>query len=198
MSSLYRRQIVFEERSSPDETTPLACPLIASSQADINDRFIARLAYEYGDWSEIITPEQTAYALAQVSAATILPPLTRLTNGYELLDYRVRLREVMDDELVAEIVSMLDQSDPEGFWQQVDASGYACVIGAGVAAYIDTTRGDETLSLRYANALVPVMLRAHGAAELPRSRLFLQTTLYERFDALLARVRTSAWFWLAR
>lgn len=198
MSSLQRCQIVFEERSSPDENTHSACALVGFPQTDSSDQFIAKLAYEYGDWSEMLSSEQTAYALARMSATNILPPLTDLSNGYELLDYRVWLRDALGDELVAELVSLLDLRDPESHWQQVDATGYACVIGAGVAAYIETTRGSETLSLRYANALVPVMLRARGAAELPRSRLFLQTTLYERFDALLDRVRTNAWFWLVR
>lgn len=198
MSPLQQRRIVFEERSTPDENLPFVCPLLGSPQGDLSDQFVTELVYEYGHWSDMMTTEQTAYALAQVSAANILPPLTCLNNGYELLDYRVLLREVMNDELVAEIVTMLDLYDPEGYWQQVDATGYACVIGAGVAAYLDASRGNESLSLRYANALVPVMLRAHGAAELPRSLLFLQTTLYERFDALLARVRGSVWYWLSR
>ncbi|MBI5667009.1 MAG: hypothetical protein HZC41_03305 [Chloroflexi bacterium] len=195
MPSFHPRQIVFEDRAHPDSDVSAASPFVRQPQTESSTRFMHDLARDYGCWSDVLSPEQTAYALAQVTAATVLPPLTRLNSGSELLDYRVSLREVLGSALVPELAAALNEPDPH--WQQVHASGYACVIGAGVAAYLDITPGSESLSLRYANALVPVLLNARRAAELPRSRLFLQTALYERFDALLARARARAWFWLA-
>lgn len=141
-------------------------------------------------------PEQMAYALGQVTASAVLPSLTLLENGYELLEYRVNLRQSMSGELVNELVTVLETDGADLHWNQVDVCNYLCVIGAGVAACIDTSPGREQLSLRYANTLVSALHNAHHAAALPRSLLFLQTTLYERFDALLAAVRQRTWFWV--
>lgn len=196
MSPFQLRQMIFEDRSTPDDDQRQSHPFVYQPEA-AGERFITELHYEYGHWSEQTLPEQTAYALGQTTAATILPPLTGLNSGDELLDYQVRLRDVMSAALVAEITAALHTADLGGHWQQVQANAYACVIGAGVAAHLDATPGSESLSLRYANALVPILRSAHRAAELPRSRLFLQTTLYERFDMLLARARANVWFWLA-
>lgn len=195
MSPFKLRQLVFEDRTFPAAPASGLSPFAHSTPADSSSRFINELAREYGCWSDFMSPEQTAYGLARVSAATVLHPLTRLASGSELLNYSVRLRDVMSSALVIELAAVLNEPAPH--WQQMSATGYACVIGAGVAAYVDTTPGSETLSLRYANALLPALLRACHAAELPRSALFLQTALYERFDALLATARARAWFWLA-
>jgi uncharacterized membrane protein YgaE (UPF0421/DUF939 family) len=111
--------------------------------------------------------------------------------------YQVRLRNQMDSALVDELNAALALNDPDSNWKQIEAQLYACVIGAGVAAVIDTTPGSETLTLRYANALVPALCRARQVAELPRSLLFLQSILYERFDELLEQARARLWFWLA-
>jgi hypothetical protein len=145
-----------------------------------------------------LTPEQTAYALGQVTAHSVLPSLTLLENGYELLEYRVDLRETLNADLVKELVAALENDGADLHWNQVDVSSYLCVIGAGVAACIDTTSGQEQLSLRYANTLVSALHDAHQAEALPRSLLFLQTTLYERFDALLAQVRQRTWYWMEK
>lgn len=197
MSPFPLHQLVFEDRAYPDDHPSVISPFVYLPQTYPGSQFVHELARQYGCWSDVLPPEQTAYALAQVSAATVLPPLTRLNSGSELLEYCVHLRSVMSDALVSELAATLNTPDAEPHWQQVHANGFACVIGAGVAAYLDTTPGSESLSLRYANALVPALLRAHRAAELPRSRLFLQTALYERFDALLSSARARAWFWLA-
>ncbi len=189
-------QTLFEDRSIPDDELRQPQPFVHQTGA-AGDRFVTEMCYEYGQWSEHLSPEQTAYSLAQATAANILPPLTRLTCGDELLDYQVRLRDVMNAALVAEIGAALRTAGADDLWQQVQSQAYACVIGAGVAAHLDMTPGSETLSLRYANALVPILRSAHRAAELPRSRLFLQAALYERFDMLLARARANLWFWLA-
>lgn len=145
-----------------------------------------------------LTPEQTAYALGQVTANRVLPSLTLLENGYELLEYRVDLRESLNADLVKELVAVLENDGADLHWNQVDVNSYLCVIGAGVAASIDTTPGQEELSLRYANTLVSALHNARRAEALPRSLLFLQTTLYERFDTLLAEVRKRTWYWMGK
>ena len=180
----YKNQLVAEERIRPHiyESTYEQQPFLASGDLDIHD----------------MTPEQTAYALGQVTAPNILPTLTLLENGYELLEYRVELRAALHGELVNELVDVLDAAGADLHWNQVDANCYLCVIGAGVAACIDTTPQQEQLYLRYANTLVDALHNAHRAAELPRSLLFLETTLHERFDALLAEVRNRTWHWLSR
>ena len=60
------------------------------------DRFTTNLSREQGAWANALSKEQTAYALAQVSAANILPSLVELDTGYALLEYAVRLRDHMD------------------------------------------------------------------------------------------------------
>lgn len=193
----FQRRLIFEERTYPagDETTCLQ-PFFGQRTAD-DACWIVTLASEYGQRADMMSPEETAYTLAQATAAGILPPLTDLESGSELLDYRVQLRGCMSDILIAGLVAALDKPDARVYWRQTDANVYTCVIGAGVAACLDTTSGRETLSLRYANALASVLAHVRMAAELPRSRLFLQTTLYERFDALLENARLIAWVWLA-
>ncbi len=76
------------------------------------------------------------------------------------------------------------------------ADSYTFVIGAGVAATLDLHPGREQLYLRYASDLADELYLAGRAIDLPRSRLFLQTTLYERVDALLAQLRERCWRWV--
>ncbi len=193
----FQRRPVFEERAYPaDDETICLQPFFGQRTAD-DACWVATLASEYGRWADMMSPEETAYTLAQATAASILPPLTGLESGSELLDYRVQLRGCMSEILIAGLVAALDKPDAHAYWRQTDANVYTCVIGAGVAACLDTTPGREKLSLRYANTLASALARVHLAAELPRSRLFLQTTLYERFDALLENARLIAWAWLA-
>ena len=178
---MYRNQFVPEERAriGAYESTFDCQPFLAD-----------------GATMQALTPEQTAYALGQVTANQVLPSLTLLENGYELLEYRVDLREALNADLVKELVAVLENDGADLHWNQVDASSYLCVIGAGVAACIDTTPGQEQLFLRYANALVSALHDAQRSEALPRSLLFLQTALYERFDALLAEVRKRTWYWM--
>jgi hypothetical protein len=193
----FQRRLIFEERTYPaDDETACLQPFFGQRTAD-DACWIVTLASEYGQRADMMSPEETAYTLAQATAAGILPPLTDLESGSELLDYRVQLRGCMSEILIAGLVAALDKPDARVYWRQTDANVYTCVIGAGVAACLDTTSGRETLSLRYANALASVLAHVRMAAELPRSRLFLQTTLYERFDALLENARLIAWVWLA-
>jgi hypothetical protein len=180
---MYRNQIVPEERAriGAYESTFDQQPFLSNDTP-----------------MQALTPEQMAYALGQVTANGVLPSLTRLENGYELLEYRVDLREALNADLVKELVVVLENDGADLHWNQVDVSSYLCVIGAGVAACIDATPGQEQLSLRYANGLVSALHNAHRAEALPRSLLFLQTTLYERFDALLAEVRKRMWYWVGK
>ena len=160
------------------------------------DRFIVSLTREQGAWESALSREQTAYALAQVSASRVLPSLIDLGTGSALLDYHVSLRDCLDTVLVLELVSVLDDYGQDLHWEQIEATLYAGVIGAGVAACIDTTPEHECLYFRYANALEIQLNNAHRAAELPRSVLFLQSALFERFDTLLDYVRARTWYWL--
>lgn len=156
------------------------------------------LTQTYGQWHDLFSDEQTAYALSVLSAATVLPALTQLENGYELLEYNVLLRDHFSDLMVREIITVLDSSGEKLHWEHVAEQLYICVIGSGVAACIDITYGREQLYLRYDNKLAEVLFHAQRKAELPRSLLFLQSTLYERFDALLALARQRAWFQVTR
>jgi len=193
---MYRSFRTTEERPRPpeDETTFEEQPFLHRgapvSQAQ------ALVMSDLGSWQMTHSPEQMAYALGQVTAANILPSLTGIGSGTALLEYQVYLRDHLEDSLVRELALVLESCGLDSGWERVAACSYACVIGAGVAACIDTTRGQEQLYLRYANALADELGRVQRAAELPRSLLFLQTTLHEKLDALLAQVRSRTWYWL--
>lgn len=154
------------------------------------------MARQLGDWSEFLSEEQTALALSQVTAAHILPPLTVLSCGSDLLDYSVNLRDQLDASLVREMALMLNADWHDLGWERVNGSTYLCVIGAGVAGCIHTTPNQERIYLRYASSLENELYLAGRAVDLPRSRLFLQTALYERIDALLVEVRARTWYWI--
>jgi hypothetical protein len=194
----YPRLLVSEERVFPIEgSSPLQLqPFLHTAALHRIDRFSMNLTREQGTWANALSKEQTAYALAQVTASQVLPQLVELDTGNEVLEYRVHLRDYLDSTLVSELVHVLDSCGQELHWGQVDSSIYAAVIGAGVAACIDTTPQHETLYFRCTNVLVSQLNNAHHAAELPRSLLFLQTALYERFDVILDQIRNRVWFWL--
>lgn len=154
------------------------------------------MARQSGDWSELLSREQTAFALSRVTAANILPPLTVLPCGTDLLGYNVTLRDHMDESLVRELSLMLNAEWRDLGWERVNGATYLCVIGAGVAGCIDTTPNSERLYLRYASSLESELYLAGRAVDLPRSRLFLQTALYEQIDTLLVEVRARAWHWI--
>jgi hypothetical protein len=54
----------------------------------------------------------------------------------------------------------------------------------------------ERLYLRYASDVEHALYLAGRTLDLPRSRLFLQSTLYERFEVILVQVRSRTWNWL--
>lgn len=196
-STLYPQLLVSEESARAElDSASLSKPFVRGRKGLSAERFKADLFRELGRWSDAVPPEQTAFALGSITAADVLPPLVGLENGRDMLDYNVRLRDRLDGELVNELAMTLRAKALEMHWEQIGAHSYAAVIGSGVAVCIEVTPGSEYLYLRYANALAEELHNAHGAVQLPRSRLFLQSALYERFDYLLNEVRQRTWSWL--
>ena len=187
--NVYR--IVEDERRYPEENPEQFQPFLINRPAALSLSLL-----EQGEWSEIISRESSAWALSHVTAAQILPPLLDVPTGVELLNYRVHLRDQLDPILVSELRLILEGNWQDTGWQRLSACTFLCVIGAGVAACIDTTPGEEQLYLRYANELANGLFHAGHAPDLLRSRLFLQTALYEKVDILLVSLRDRAWQWL--
>lgn len=152
------------------------------------------LAQQCGGWFEFLNREQTALALSQLTAAHILPPLVPLLYGSDLLEYEVAFRSQLDETILNELRIVLAREWREMGWEQVGKDTYLCVIGAGVAACLNTTPNNECLSLRYSSDLQHELYLAGRTVDLPRSRLFLQTALYEKFNLVLSRVRAHLWF----
>ncbi|MCB9450105.1 MAG: hypothetical protein H6672_01630 [Anaerolineaceae bacterium] len=171
-------------------------PFIQSGDSLPSSRYAACMARELGDWAQVFSPEQTACALGYVTADRVLSPLVALQDGRDLLDYAVSLRKHMDGELVSELAMTLRAKAFDLDWEQVGAHTYATPIASGVAVCVEITPGAEQVYLRYASGLAEHLTHARGAVELPCSCLFLQTVLYERFDALLDEVRQRTWMWL--
>lgn len=159
-------------------------------------RFIMDRAFEQGDWSDLNNKEQVALALSKVRAENILPALTDLSHGTDLLGYHVKLREHLHDVIVQEVSHVLHESWRQTDWKQVGVNQYLCVIGAGVAVCMDTTPHEESLSLRYARELESEMYLTGTAPDRVRSRLGLQTNLNEKLDTLLATARSRIWYWV--
>jgi len=190
--SAYFKPPIFEDTGSPKEELVARQPFLI--QEGERDYFIQKMAREVGTWTETTSPEQTAFALAHVTAAHVLPPIMPLPSGTDLLGYCVQLRDHMDGALVDELAMVLKASWRQLGWEQVGTATYLCVIGAGVAACIDMTRGE--LGLRYDSELEHALYLAGRTLDLPRSRFFLQSNLYERFDVLLDQVRMRTWNWI--
>lgn len=189
LCSYFTPYISDDRAKEPSESREICQPFLSRENAC----HVWRLARETSQWQQVMSPEQTAFALSQVTAVHVLPPLLPLSSGTDLLDYNVCLRDQMDGTLVDELAVMLKLSWRDAGWEQVSTTTFLCVIGAGVAACIDTTPGEEQLYLRYASDLEHELYLAGRTLDLPRSRLFLQSTLYERFDILLTQVRSHIW-----
>ena len=151
-------------------------------------------AWHAGRWGEMASTEETAYLLSQVTANNVLPRLIGLACGSDLLRYEVYLRSRMSGIVIDELRTVAQETDTD--WTQVDSRRFLCVIGAGVAASLDVTPGCERLSLRYASQVEHLLFLAGCTVDLPRSRLFLQTTLDEKFELLLRPARTRLLAWL--
>jgi hypothetical protein len=192
MKALLKSRLVVDERRCPAEDEPLAQPFLPG-----DDRSVPALSWlENGDWADLMNRENMAFALSQVTAANLLPPLLDLPTGVDLLRYHVELRDKLDPILVRELALILESQWQALGWEQVSQHSFLCVIGAGVAACIETTPGVECLSLRYANGLANELFHAGRAIDLPRSRLFLQTTLHEKINPLLVHLRDRCWQWV--
>lgn len=190
--SSHFKPLIFEDTCTPRDEEVSCQPFLVNQ--DGPSYFVQQLSREVGTWGEFTSPEQTAFALAQVTASHVLPPLIPLSCGSDLLAYHVNLRDHLDGALMDELAMVLKTSWREIGWAQVSTDSYLCVIGAGVAACLDLSRSE--LSLRYNSELEHELYLAGCTLDLPRSRLFLQSTLYERFDYLLAQVRARTWHWI--
>jgi hypothetical protein len=179
--------IVEDERSTPPEDVQEWQPYLRPGSASL--AWLERTP-------EAMSRESMALALSRVTAAHILPPLVEVPTGEDLLKYRVELRDVLDPILVAELGLILSDQWQALHWEKVGQQTFMFVIGAGVAATIDLTRGEEQLYLRYGSELANELYLAGRAPDLTRSRLFLQTALYERVDALLEQLRERCWQWV--
>jgi hypothetical protein len=181
--------IVEDERRYPEENPEQLQPFLINRPTSLS---LNRLE----QCSEIISRESAAWALSHVTAAQILPPLLDVPTGVELLNYRVYLRAQLDPVLVDELRLILESNWQEKDWERLSERTFLCVIGAGVAACIDTTPNTEQLYLRYASDIANGLFHAGHAPDLLRSRLFLQTALYEKVDNLLVSLRDRAWQWV--
>jgi hypothetical protein len=149
-------------------------------------------------WAELLSAEQTAYALAQLTALSILPPIEEIEHGSALLNYHVRLRACMNGQLVDELNAVLAVRGRELHWEKVESCVYACVIYYGLAACLDLTPGVESLYFRCTNERAQAIDSARFKTEIPLSLTGLQEILFERFDLLLNHVRLRTLFWLSR
>ncbi len=186
--------ITTEDRAEPESDTDYCLPFTGSRCALAQMRLAGATAA--GKISEFMGQEEMAFALSQVNAHHVLPPLTELACGSDLLSYRVNLREQLDHSLINELRMVLLNQGKHLHWEQIREQSYLCVIGAGVAACVDMSPKEEVLHLRYASSLQNELFHAGRTLDLPRSRLFLQAALYEKFDLLLTKVRQNAWYWM--
>lgn len=197
--SQYIPAIVAEERSGPPpgESSIVFQPFVARSILNSQDALILDAARQDGRWTQMLSAEQTAFSLGQMNGAGSLPWLRDTTSLLGLLDYHVFLRDHLDGCLIDEIVNTLVNEHESKHWARIEAGVYVCVIGAGVAACIDTTPNLEVLYLRYADAIVDAIAAAQFERDLPRSVRGLQMTLWERLDALFDGARLRLLHWLA-
>lgn len=182
--------IVVDERCCPAEAEELQLqPFLRGSGFSL-------AALDPDDLSAWMSHESLALALSQVTAANVLPPLLEVPTGEDMLKYHVELQGRLHSVLVRELAQVLENDWQALGWQQVSDQRYLCVIGAGVAASLDMTPGIEQLDLRYASELETELFHAGYAPDRLRSRLFLQSALYEKMNVLLTRVRNNMWHWL--
>lgn len=182
--------IVVDERCSPaDAEEARIQPFLYSDDLPLD-------GLEPDHWSIWMSRETLALALSQATAAHVLPPLMEVPTGEDMLRYRVEFRNQLHPILVRELALVLESDWQALGWEQVSRQRYLCVIGAGVAASLETTPGAERLDLRYASDLETELFHAGYAPDRLRSRLFLQSALYEKMNLLLARVRNNVWHWL--
>ncbi len=196
--SHYIPSVITEERSCPPpgESLVVFQPFVTRSILNSHDAFILDAARHEGRWTDILTAEQTALTLGQMTSTGSLPWMRDTISLIGLLDYHVFLRDHLDGCLVDEIVNTLVNEHESKHWIRIESSVYLCVIGAGVAACIDTTPNLEVLYLRYADTIIDAIAAAQFERDLPRSVRGLQMTLWERLDALFEGARQRLLHWL--
>lgn len=192
LTSSFQPRLWFTEVATPLTHGSLmqVQPFMEKSLLKGCDSVLIQAAQANGKWTQLLSAEQTAYALGHVTAARALPTLMQFVTIGSLLDSRIRMRDYFDDSLVDAITATLINEGDLLQWKQVEATSYACVIGAGAAACIETFIGDEILYLRYANPIADAIAQAQNETDLPRSLLGLQTHLHECIDQLLVYARS--------
>jgi hypothetical protein len=188
----YQPRLWFAEISSPSAhgSTMAVQPFMRKDRIKHVDQFFINWMRDQKRWAEWLSPEQTAYALSQVQAAQALPSLTEYVSVAALLECRITLRDHLDTALVEAVTQSLVLHSATVHWNRIDSTNFASVVGAGVAACIDTTTGGEVLYLRFANEVATAITKARREAELPHSLLGLETHIGERVDELLLHART--------
>lgn len=192
--SSYQPRPWFTEISSPSAQGSAVSiqPFLRKERGNSLDLFLISTISEHGQWDKYFTAEQTAYALARVRAAEAIPSLIEIASAAALLECRIKLREHLNATLTEAITNALIHHGASINWNRIDSTSFASVVGAGVAACIDTTPNDEILYLRFANEVATAISNARREAELPQSLLGLETHICERIDELLVYARTIA------
>jgi hypothetical protein len=87
----YPIRIVEDEGRYPPENPDQFQPFLMNGSSSLSLDLLER-----SEWSRMAHREGAAWALSQVTAAQILPPLLEVATGVELLNYRVDLRDQVD------------------------------------------------------------------------------------------------------
>jgi hypothetical protein len=196
-TNAYHNRLFREDKSASDDIRALNSRQPFSPHANTPDALLVSFTVETGHWRDLLSAEQTAYALSLLTASHVLPPVQEIDHGSALLDYRVRLRTRMNGHLVDELTTVLNSRGSELHWAKVEVCVYVCVIYYGVAACIDLTPGEETLYFRCNNERAEALDNARFKTEIPLSLIGLQEILFERFDLLFNDVRLRTLFWLS-
>jgi hypothetical protein len=157
------------------------------------DRQWIQTCQETSNWQNLLTREQAAYALAQVTASRALPSMSEYVSVVALLESQLRLRDHLNDRLVEIISDVLHREGSALHWNKLDESVFCSVIGWGVALCVDTAPECETLYLRFADHIATAISAADRRAELPRSVIGIETNICERFEVILERARAILW-----
>lgn len=196
-SNSYHERLIVEERSSSADVLTQFQPFLMTSETALTDPLLVSLTRQHGNWENLMSREQTAYALGQVTATSIMPPFSTIENGRDLIEYRVWLSDVLEAGILRDVGLVLEQSCRELNWHRMQESVYVHAFGtSGVAACIDTSAGEESLYFRYANEVFEELHGAGCVAEIPFKLAQLEVGLHQCFDKLLRQVRSRSMHWL--
>jgi hypothetical protein len=196
-TNAYYNRLFREDKTLSDDIRALNSRQPFSPRANTPDALLVSFTVETGQWANLLSAEQTAYALSLLTAQCVLPAIEEIDHGSALLNYRVRLRSHMTGHLVDELSTVLNSRGSELHWAKVETCVYVCVIYYGVAACIDVTPGEETIYFRCNNERAVAIDNARFRTEIPLSLSGLQEILFERFDLLLNDVRLRMFFKLS-